>query len=261
MANFLNQIKNSLSRSLPKRIENGEFFVFLHHYNLRLDYQLKVSAKRKSLSLELSRGNVIVRAPYWLSMQDIEGFVLSKQDWLMDKLQQQAELPPEFSYQEGEKLLYKGRWLQLKINTSSQFRWYLDEPQSQLVFYIPRKVKDHKAYVKRKLKAWYIEQAEAVVADRVKYFEQVTGLSSSGLELKMFKSKWGCCYRSGLIKINPMLIGAPAWVLDCVIVHELCHLKHMNHSAAFWQLNKDHCTHCDDTKSWLKQHGLSLYLN
>ena len=261
MANFLNQIKNSLSRSLPQRIKSGEFFVFLHQYNVKIDYQLKVSAKRKSLSLELSRGQVVVRAPYWLEMQDIEGFILSKQDWLMDKLQQQATMPQPFNYQDGERLLLQGQWLTLKLKYASQFNQCLDLNTATLTLTIPHRVKNHSVYVRNKLKFWYQQLAADFIPKRVEQLQAITKLNPTSVELKMFKSRWGCCYRSGKVIINPMLMGAPDWVIDCVIIHELCHLTHMNHSKAFWQLNKVHCACCSDTKAWLKQHGLSLYLN
>ncbi len=259
MADFLNSIKNSLSQSLPKRLAAGEFFVYLHHYDLQLNYQLKISSRRKTLALELSRGKVTVRAPHWLRQEDIESFILAKQDWLMDKLQNQQEQPQPCQYQDGEQILILGRRFTLKLITSRQFFIQLEQESALLTMYIPKRVKDRAKYVKAKLKAFYMEQAELHVPKRLAELQRQTGLVANKLELKFFKLRWGCCYSSGLIKINPMLMGAPEWAIDCVIIHELCHLKHMNHSRAFWQLNKQFCCHCAETKKWLKQHGTSLH--
>jgi len=261
MANFLNILKNSLSHSLPKRITDGEFFVFLHQYDLELSYQLKVSSRRKRLALELQRGKVTVRAPYWLSLEDIESFILSKQDWLMDKLQNQSTLPPVCQFNDGDKLLVFGDWITLRIVPSRQFFLHLDSDNAELQFYLPSRVKDQRKYIKSKLKAFYLELAQQDIPKRLEQLQEQTALKSTSLELKIFKSRWGCCYRSGLIKINPMLMGAPSWVRDCVIVHELCHLKHMDHSKAFWQLNQQYCDNCAATKEWLKTHGGNLHLD
>lgn len=259
MTSLFNTFKNSLSLSLPKRIADGEFFVFLHQYNLELPYQLKVSNRRKSLALELKRGVVTVRAPHWLTMEDIESFILAKQDWLLDKLQDQQSLPPSCQYQDGEQLLFLGHWYTLKLKPSRQYHLHLDRDDSSLTIYIPQRVKDEKKYVKAKLKAFYMEQAQEHMISRFALLQTHTGLQAAGVELKFFKTRWGCCYGSGLIRLNPMLMGAPEWVIDCVIIHELCHLKHMDHSAKFWQLNHKFCPNCDTSKKWLKQHGVSLH--
>lgn len=249
-----------MSRSLPIRIADGEFFIFLHQYDLELPYQLKVSHKRKSLALELKSGVVTVRAPHWLSQEDIESFILAKQDWLMDKLQNQQSLPPPCQFQDGESILYLGKWYQLKLKAGRQYFLQLDHIEASLTLYIPNRVKDQASYVKTKLKAFYMEQAQSYISMRFAHLQKQTGLVASGMALKFFKTRWGCCYSSGLIKLNPMLVGAPEWVIDCVIIHELCHLKHMNHSAKFWQLNQVFCSNCNTTKNWLKQHNASLHL-
>lgn len=249
-----------MSLSLSKRIVDGEFFVFLHQYDIKIPYQLKVSSRRKSLALELQRGIVTVRAPHWLTSEDIESFIIAKQDWLMDKLQNQQSQPPPIQYQDGESLLYLGNDYELKLKPSRKFFLQLDHNNLTLTLYVPSRVKDQKSYLRTKLKAFYMEQAKAYINPRFNELQQQTGLLASGVELKFFKTRWGCCYSSGLIRLNPMLMGAPEWVIDCVIIHELCHLKHMNHSAKFWQLNQKFCSNCDATKAWLKQHNTSLHL-
>lgn len=260
MTDLLNALKNSLSFSLPTRIASGEFFVFLHQYDLKLPYQLKVSTRRKSLALELHRGVVTVRAPQWLSQEDIESFILAKQDWLIDKLQNQQSQPQPCQYEDGEQILYLGNSYQLCLKPGRHYFSRLDHDDSTLTMYIPSRVKDRKKYVKTKLKGFYQQQAEVYIGQRFTALQKQTGLNASAMELKFFKTRWGCCYSSGLIKLNPMLIGAPDWVIDCVIIHELCHLKHMDHSTKFWQLNQVFCANCDATKAWLKQHSISLHL-
>lgn len=257
---FSKLLQNSLSNSVATQVKGGEFFIYLHHYDLELSYQLKVSSRRKTLALELSRGKVTVRTPPWLSLEDIESFILAKQDWLMDKLQNQQHQAPVCQYQDGDNILYLGQRYQLQLMPGRQFFQHLDEQAQSLTLYIPNRVKDRSSYVKNKLKAFYLERAQSHIGERFEQLEQHTGLKAKAMELKFFKSRWGCCYSSGLVRLNPMLMGAPNWVIDCVIIHELCHLTHMNHSAEFWQLNAQFCDHCQPTKAWLKDKSSSLYL-
>jgi hypothetical protein len=90
--------------------------------------------------------------------------------------------------------------------------------------------------------------------------EKKLNLQSRELDFKVYKRRWGCCYRNGKIVINPLIISAPQWVVDCVLVHELCHLQHMDHSKAFWSLNAIHCGKCNQAKQWLIQHQQAMMI-
>jgi predicted metal-dependent hydrolase len=75
------------------------------------------------------------------------------------------------------------------------------------------------------------------------------------LRIKTQKSRWGSCGPNNDINLNWLLMLAPAAALEYVVVHELCHIKHKNHSAAFWQLVAEHLPNYQQQRHWLKQHG------
>lgn len=83
-------------------------------------------------------------------------------------------------------------------------------------------------------------------------------LPATPVRLSDARSFWGVCRPSG-IGLNWRLAGAPAWVRDYVCVHELCHIRHPNHSRAFWQEVARHTPHTAAAKSWLKAHGRELF--
>jgi predicted metal-dependent hydrolase len=72
------------------------------------------------------------------------------------------------------------------------------------------------------------------------------------------KSRWGSCSRRGTISLNWRLIQAPAFVLDYIILHELCHLEHMNHSRRFWRQVEHLYPGFKAAERWLKQHSSLL---
>ena len=74
------------------------------------------------------------------------------------------------------------------------------------------------------------------------------------------KTFWGVCRARTGIRLNWRLVGAPDFVADYVCVHELCHLPHPNHSAAFWELVGRHTPHTQAAKDWLKRHGRELFV-
>jgi len=79
-----------------------------------------------------------------------------------------------------------------------------------------------------------------------------------GLRIKTLKSRWGSCGPHNDINLNWLLMLAPPVIFEYVVIHELCHIKHKNHSKEFWHLVADHMPDYLQHRQWLKQHGSSL---
>lgn len=108
------------------------------------------------------------------------------------------------------------------------------------------------------LQKWLYGEAERVLLPRLNQLAETGGWIVPKTALSSAKTFWGVC-RSSSIRLNWRLIGAPDWVLEYVCVHELCHLRHRNHSGAFWQSVRAHTPYTDSAKAWLKQFGSELF--
>ena len=106
----------------------------------------------------------------------------------------------------------------------------------------------------------YIEAAREYFPKRVAYFLRLTGGSYERITIRDQKTRWGSCSAKGTLSFNWRLMLAPPAVLDYVVVHELCHLTHMDHSAAFWALVEQVCPDYRTHRKWLKDHGQELVL-
>jgi hypothetical protein len=126
---------------------------------------------------------------------------------------------------------------------------------------VPHRVTHLQNYVKSKFIGFLRAQIEAYSQAKLPELTANTGLKPKSVEFKVYKSRWGCCYSNGIIRLNPLLMGAPDRIIDCVITHELCHLKHMDHSADFWRMNKKVCGNCDETNQWLRQYHQVISLH
>ena len=106
----------------------------------------------------------------------------------------------------------------------------------------------------------YRNAARTQFEQRCAYYRPLTGGSYSSITVRDQKTRWGSCSSRGTLSFNYRLIFAPPAALDYVVVHELCHLTHMNHSKEFWNLvgsvMPDYKTH----RKWLKEHGRELTL-
>lgn len=95
---------------------------------------------------------------------------------------------------------------------------------------------------------------------RVAYYHSFTGGNYTSITIRDQKSRWGSCSSRGTLSFNYRLIFAPPKVLDYVVVHELCHLTHMNHSKDFWNMVEQIMPEYKVYKTWLREHGQELNL-
>lgn len=106
----------------------------------------------------------------------------------------------------------------------------------------------------------YKNKARNQFETRVAYYHPMTGGNYTSITVRDQKSRWGSCSSRGTLSFNYRLIFAPAGVLDYVVVHELCHLTHMNHSKDFWNLVASVMPEYKLHRNWLKEHGPELTL-
>ena len=106
----------------------------------------------------------------------------------------------------------------------------------------------------------YRNSAREVFTKRVAFYHAITGGNYTSITIRDQKSRWGSCSSRGTLSFNYRLIFAPPKVLDYVVVHELCHLTHMNHSKDFWNMVASVMPDYKESKSWLKEHGQELNL-
>ena len=106
----------------------------------------------------------------------------------------------------------------------------------------------------------YRNAARTQIENRVVYFHQITGGAYTSVTIRDQKSRWGSCSSRGTLSFNYRLIFAPPVILDYVVVHELCHLTHMNHSRDFWDMVASVMPEYKLHRTWLKEHGHELTL-
>lgn len=103
------------------------------------------------------------------------------------------------------------------------------------------------------------QQALAVIPERVRHYAPLVGVTYGRITIRDQRSKWGSCSGKGNLNFNCLLMLMPPEILDSVVVHELCHRKHMDHSAAFYAEVRRVFPDYDRCARWLKDNG-SAYL-
>lgn len=103
-------------------------------------------------------------------------------------------------------------------------------------------------------------RAKTVFAERVAFYAPKIGVTYGRITVRHQTSRWGSCSGKGNLSFNCLLLLAPQEVLDSVVVHELCHRKHMNHSKRFYAEISRVFQNYDTCRQWLKENGAQLLL-
>ncbi len=198
-------------------------------------------------------GQLVVRAPMRMPLHLVEHFVQKKSDWILRKQElSRRRIPEPKKFTDGEEFLFLGRLYPLRI--------YEDIPAAVVLeqdLRISRQVLENPV---ARIEDWYKTQAHTWIAERAGYFAAVTRLYFKSLRLSNAQSRWGSCSHQGALNFSWRLIMAPPRVVDYVIVHELMHLKHKNHSARFWEAVQAVLPEYKEDERWLKENGYRLVI-
>lgn len=154
-------------------------------------------------------------------------------------------------YRDGASLPYLGKKYVLKIRRYRSYR----KPGVMLdgnVLAVLTAQTDGESVAKA-VKDWYRQQAKALVAERVEFYRKQLGEEVQTVRIKDVRSRWGSCSSKRNLNFNWRLVMAPLEAVDYVVVHELCHLKEMNHSPAFWKLVEEIMPDYQRQRDWLKR--------
>jgi len=227
-----------------------------------LSYQLIRSNKRKTVGLQVKHGKIIIRAPKYICEQDIAKIVAAKSIWLQRKVAEQKNTLPIKSnlYRENSQLLVNGKLKTLHINFGLFAETIIKD--NLIIVTLTNRVKTKIAedltlqdkYVKQQLEAWLKQQTISYIDLTLSYYAEQIGVQPKSFKVRLYKSRWGSCNSRDELSFSSLLAMTPNWIIDYVIVHELCHLQHMNHSIEFWQLVEQNFPNYLVAKAWLKSH-------
>ena len=226
---------------------------------LAFSYQI-IRSRRKTLCLQIKSAQVRVLAPNRFPKAEILAFIQQKQTWIEIKLREQAHRAEQLQLAKQDRsLLCNGVLKQLVLTDAARFS--LVESDQSIILQLPYSVKpdNRELYINKQLQDWFKQQAMSHFPARLAALSQELKLVPLDLNIKKYKARWGSCSSTGIISLNYLLMMTPNFVIDYVIVHELCHLKHMNHSKSFWDLVASFYPQYPQAKRWLKEHNLQLH--
>lgn len=225
-----------------------------------IEFQLLRSNQRRTADIVIERNGLIsVRVPEHLSEEQIDAVVENKRLWIYQNLAEWRDLNASRVVREwvnGEGFLYLG----------SAYRLLLTQEQDE-----PLKLKDGRFCLQRKIvekggevaakhvfEQFYTEKALERIQRRVAYFAPKVGVTPVSVEVKEIGYRWATCAADGRLSFHWKCMMASPKVIDYIVVHELCHLRHRDHTEAFWNEVDKVLPDYLDRKAWLRENGSAL---
>ena len=224
---------------------------------IKIHVRRSTRAKRLSLKID-STGKFTLVIPKFTMGFSVNRFIEQNADWInehTEKAKNMQKLHPKPKYQTGDTFYYFGEKVFLEVSPSSKKRPSIKIREDKMIICIYEKVskKEGVEMVKKAIEKFYRKKAEEVIHDRLQFFSEQYDFKYNNVVLKNQKTRWGSCSSSKNLNFNWRLIMAPIEVIDYIVVHELCHLKQMNHSLKFWKLIEKIIPDYKKSKKWLKE--------
>jgi predicted metal-dependent hydrolase len=231
--------------------------------NGRFEYEI-IKKKKKNIGIAITKdGKVLVTTPFFVEDYYIQEVMNKRSAWVISKIKLMKERNKELvemKYLKGDMLTFLGHNYPLEVVERNIKNGKVDFDGRLIRVIISQSMDEEKRLreIKITLTKWYREEALNTFKDRTSYYSNILGLFPNNLRIKEQRTLWGSCSSKNNINYNWKLIMAPLDILDYIVVHELCHLKHRNHSKDFWDLVERIMPDYKIKRKWLRENGNRL---
>jgi len=221
-----------------------------------MEYVLKRVARARAIRISLGHdAQVVVTAPRFALKMMIDAFVSQNQAWI-ERQQQRLKLRqtanPSLNWDEGV-ISYLGRLYKIEFCMDGNEKVRFEAGKC-----LVKPVTLNKADIKKTLLSWLKIQAEKHILNQTRYWAEKMEVKYGGVRFGQQSSRWGSCSGENNLRFNWRLIHFPAEVIDYVVIHELSHTVHHDHSDRFWNLVAKHCPTWKQERTFLKRQAIGI---
>ena len=222
----------------------------------------------KYLKMYFKADVLYISKPKYISIKKAMEFIKENENYIYQKYKDITE-KQEFrlkKWENGDLFAYQGEKYQVKVNICNENKIHIsfDNDTKKLLLYYPKKLQEdeekRKYYIDKGIKQLLKNNTEYILKERVPYWSSITSIAYKQFKVNDATSKFGSCVPSRkILHFSSRLIMLPKDKIDAIIVHELCHIIHPNHSKDFYNLVKTYIPNYDDINRWLKINGKVIF--
>ncbi|MTI49066.1 MAG: M48 family metallopeptidase [Firmicutes bacterium] len=233
------------------------------HENRKIEFNI-IRSNRKTMEIRITPpSTIIVRAPGNITEKAIIQSVEEKKQWILNKLDELKDIDYskyKKSFVEGEKFLYLGDEYTLQFVVDPSEKKIRVTFENNKLYIISRSNNLIKEKIKLAIEKWYREETLKQILNIVEAHQLSFNSRPRSIRVKEQKKRWGSCNSKKDLMFNWRLGMAPVHIIEYVVVHEMCHMVHLNHSKDFWNLVEKINPDYKERKVWFKKNGHKLTL-
>lgn len=209
---------------------------------------------QRTLRLRVKLDKIVVSAPYRCPEREIRQFLVERLDWAIqahaDLVRKESAFDASLALT-SDRLLLRGEWKAVRVvhGSTGRKKWTWDETDDLFTFILHPSVAALTADIVADV---YKQLANIELTERINELGATLPFRWNRVFIRSQKTKWGTCSRDGHISLNWRLIKCPVTIWDYLIVHELCHTRHFDHSKAYWALVRSHYPDVDGANRWIR---------
>jgi predicted metal-dependent hydrolase len=238
---------SSVAIEVPQPPQVGQGHVSLNHPRANRETQLQglrvaylfQRVRRKSIGFVVGPDGLEVRAPKWVTLKEVEMGLQERGEWVLRKwseIQARQKNIRQIEWADGACLDYLGASIRLRLSPDVGRSELHEGLEDGTVLKLALPLNAEASQIRDAVQAWLMRQGRALFESRLNYFAPQMGVQWRKLSLSNAGSRWGSARIDGAIRLNWRLIHLKMDAIDYVVVHELAHLREMNHSPAFWKV-------------------------
>lgn len=224
---------------------------------------IQSSKRKRTLSFRMTSSWLNIRTPITYNVSLLNRFFVKKEDWIYNTwLSQKTNKNTVKEYISWETFPYKWRNYRLKVIKWDCEWCNIEFNYSRFVVKIDKNISDNMrwSYIEFELNEWYKNKAIEIIIKEANKIIKAYNFDVKSVFVRSYKSKYGQCRKQD-IYFNYQIIKLPLKIIRYIILHELCHIKHKNHSKEFWNLLKVLDKDCNENKKWIKDNwGFIFYM-
>lgn len=243
---------------------NREIRLQDHH----VGYLLK-RARRRTIGFLVGLDGLGVNAPKWVSQADIDTALQEKSAWILRKLREQRERAErqqqaKVDWKDGTTIPFLGEPVIVVLDPRATGAVLNGDAESlpgvpRLTLHVGLPHTAEPAQIRDAVQSWLQRQARRIFEERCRHYAPALGVRMTRLALSSAQTRWGSASADGSIRLNWRLVHLAMSAIDYVVVHELAHLRHMDHSPRFWDVVRSVVPDYEVVRSGMKEDVLPVF--
>lgn len=230
-----------------------------------IPYEINYKNKIKYMRIYVSANGIKVSARKGTNKAVIDEFIHKKSRWILEHYTRLTELNANVikkGWIDEGTLLYMGKSYELAIIESNESKCKLKFYNNKFQILVAESLKEEerREIIENLIKGWFKSEAKKIIDEKLLFYSKKMSVSYNQFRIKEQKTRWGSCSIRKNLNFNWRIIMAPEKVIDYVIIHELCHLIHFDHSKDFWKQLSFYMPEYKELAEWLKTNGILLHI-